>query len=288
MGRICYNSKDAYKDVVIELTKDTEIEYLIHYAAPYTGGGRTTVPKGTRLQLHQHMNDYCFYAHTINSNLETTIRKNENEEEGILKGRCTGISFFVHISIFFRPTTIFVKGDINALYGMCTELYDGILAVDGDIFNNFLCADALALFIPAGLTSIRNTAVSYLKTHPRTLVHYIPNSMQVIYTPMQMKVLLFDALDSLYAQGARRIAMNAIRTTEGSGASEELQIAAAIEWMYRRRIPRNAMSILLVDKRGGFSKCDKYSAFGHFEDSCGIRVYNVHDERSPFLDTLTK
>ena len=82
--------------------------------------------------------------------------------------------------------------------------------------------------------------------------------------------------------------MNAIRTTEGSGASEELQIAAAIEWMYRRRIPRNAMSILLVDKRGGFSKCDKYSAFGHFEDSCGIRVYDVHDERSPFLDTLTK
>lgn len=288
MGRIYYNSKDAYKDVVIELTKDTELEYLIHYAAPYTGGGRTTVPKGTRLQLHQHMNDYCFYAHTINSNLEERLWKKENEVEGRLKGRCTGISFFVHISIFFRPTTIFVKGDINALHGMCTELHDGIFAVDGSVFNNFLCADAIALFIPAGLTSIRSTAVSYLKTHKRALVHYVPNSFQTVYSPRELKTLVFDALDSLYAQGARRIAMNAIRTTCGSGASEELQIAAVVEWLYRRRIPRNAMSILLVDKRCGFSKCDKYNAFRHFEDSCGIKVYDVHDERSPFLDLLTK
>lgn len=287
MGRICYN-KDSYKDVVIEFTEDTDLGYLIHYAAPYTGGGKATVPKGTRLQLDQLMNDYCFYAHTINSNLENNLRKKEKEAEGRLKGRCTGITFFVQISTFFKPTTIFIKGDINALYGMYTELYDGILAVDGSVFSNFLCADALALFIPAGLTSIRGTAVSYLKTHLSTLVHYIPNSMQVIYTPVQMKVLLFDALDSLYAQGARRIAMNAIRTTEGSGESEEMQIAAVIEWMYRRRIPRNGMSILLVDKRGGFSKCDKYNAFHHFEDSCGIRVYDVHDERSPFLDTFTK
>lgn len=82
--------------------------------------------------------------------------------------------------------------------------------------------------------------------------------------------------------------MNAIRTTAGSGVSEELQIAAVIEWLYRRRIPRNAMSILLVDKRCGFSKCDKYNAFRHFEDSCGIKVYDIHDERSPFLDLLTK
>ena len=73
MGRIHYNSKDAYKDVVIELTKDITLDYLIHYAAPYTGSGRTTMPKGTRFQLHQHMNDYCFYAHTINSNLEKKL-----------------------------------------------------------------------------------------------------------------------------------------------------------------------------------------------------------------------
>lgn len=285
---IYYSSKDAYKDVVIELTKDTDLEYLIHYAAPFTGGGRTTVPKGTRFQLHQHMNDYCFYAHSINSNIEEKLRKQENEVEGRLKGRCTGISFFIHISTFFKPTTVFVKGDINALYGMCIEVYNGIMAVDGDVFNNFLCADALALFIPAGLTGIRSTAVSYIKTHPSMLVHYIPNSMQVIYTPEQLRVLIFDALDSLYAQGARRIAMNAIRTTEGSGMSEILQISAVVEWMYRRRIPRNDMSILLVDKRGGFSKCNKYTAFRHFEGICGVRVFEIYDRRSPFLDSLTK
>ena len=288
MGRIYYNSKDAYKDVVIEFTKDTELEYLIHYAAPYTGGGRTTVPKGTRLQLHQHMNDYCFYAHTINSNLEKKLWQKENEAEGRLKGRCTGISFFIHISTFFRPTTVFVKGDINALHGMCTELHDGIFAVDGSVFNNFLCADALALFIPAGLTSIRSTAVNFLKTHRRTIVHYVPNSFQTAYTSRELKTLVFDALDSLYAQGARRIAMNAIRTTYGSGISEELQIAAVVEWIYRRRIPRNGVSILLVDKRGGFSKCNKFTAFGHFEKCCGIHYYEIYNERSPFLDTLSK
>ena len=288
MGRIYYNSKDAYKDVVIEFTKDTELEYLIHYAAPYTGGGRTTVPKGTRLQLHQHMNDYCFYAHTINSNLEKKLWQKENEAEGRLKGRCTGISFFIHISTFFRPTTVFVKGDINALHGMCTELHDSIFAVDGSVFNNFLCADALALFIPAGLTSIRSTAVNFLKTHRRTLVHYVPNSFQTVYTSRELKTLVFDALDSLYAQGARRIAMNAIRTTYGSGISEELQIATVVEWIYRRRIPRNGVSILLVDKRGGFSKCNKFTAFGHFEECCGIHYYEIYNERSPFLDTLSK
>lgn len=288
MGIIYYNSKDAYKGVVIEFTKDTDLEYLIHYAAPFTGSGRTTVPQGTRLQLDQHMNDYCFYAHTINSNLEKKLWQKENEVEGRLKGRCTGISFFVHISTFFRPTTTFVKGDINALYGMCIELNDGILAVDGDLFNNFLCADGLALFIPAGPTSIRDTAVKFLKTHRRVLVHYVPNSFQSLYTPRELKTLVFDALDSLYAQGARRIATNAIRTTCGSGVSEELQIAAVMEWVYRRRIPRNSVSILLVDKRKGFSKCNKFTAFDHFEKCCGIHYYEIYNEYSPFLDSLTK
>lgn len=288
MGRTCYYSKDAYKDVVIELAEDTKLEYLIHYAAPYTGSGRTIVPKGTRFQLHQHMNDYCFYAHTINSNMEEKLWKMENDVEGRLKGRCTGVSFFIHISTFFRPSTIFVKGDLNAIYGNCTELNDDIYAVDGDVFCNFLCADARALFIPAGLTSIRSTAVRYLDSHRKTLVHYVPNSSQTIYTPTELKTLVFDALDSLYAQGARRIAMNGIRTTAGSGCSEELQIAAVMEWIYRRRIPRNGVNILLVDKRGGFSKCNKYTAYTHLEKSCGIKSYEIHNERSPFLDTLTK
>ena len=110
MGRICYNSKDAYKDVVIEFTEDTKLEYLIHYAAPYTGNGRTIVPKGTRLQLHQYMNDLCFYVNAIDSNLEKDLWKKENEIEGPLKDRCTGISLFVYISTFFRRSTIFLKG----------------------------------------------------------------------------------------------------------------------------------------------------------------------------------
>lgn len=32
---------------VFELVEDTEIEYLVHFAAPFTGGDKCIVPKGT-------------------------------------------------------------------------------------------------------------------------------------------------------------------------------------------------------------------------------------------------
>ena len=36
---------------IIELTEDTPISYLIHYAAPYTGDGVYTIKAGTRFVL---------------------------------------------------------------------------------------------------------------------------------------------------------------------------------------------------------------------------------------------
>ena len=32
---------------VFELTEDTELEYLVHFAAPFTGADKCVVPKGT-------------------------------------------------------------------------------------------------------------------------------------------------------------------------------------------------------------------------------------------------
>ena len=39
---------------VFELVEDTELEYLVHFAAPFTGGDKCLVPKGQLLpHLHQ-------------------------------------------------------------------------------------------------------------------------------------------------------------------------------------------------------------------------------------------
>jgi hypothetical protein len=32
---------------VFELVEDTEIEYLVHFAAPFTGSAKCVIPKGT-------------------------------------------------------------------------------------------------------------------------------------------------------------------------------------------------------------------------------------------------
>ena len=40
---------------VFELTEDTELEYLVHFAAPFTGADKCIVPKGTTFAPHSPM-----------------------------------------------------------------------------------------------------------------------------------------------------------------------------------------------------------------------------------------
>jgi hypothetical protein len=44
---------------VFELTEDTELEYLVHFAAPFTGGDKCLVPKGTAFAPHSPMRGYA-------------------------------------------------------------------------------------------------------------------------------------------------------------------------------------------------------------------------------------
>ena len=48
---------------VFELTEDTELEYLVHFAAPFTGGDKCVVPKGTAFAPHSPMRGDVFYMH---------------------------------------------------------------------------------------------------------------------------------------------------------------------------------------------------------------------------------
>ena len=44
---------------VFELAEDTELEYLVHFAAPFTGGDKCMVPKGTAFAPHSPMRGYA-------------------------------------------------------------------------------------------------------------------------------------------------------------------------------------------------------------------------------------
>lgn len=40
---------------VFELAEDTELEYLVHFAAPFTGADKCVIPKGTAFAPHSPM-----------------------------------------------------------------------------------------------------------------------------------------------------------------------------------------------------------------------------------------
>lgn len=168
-------TQDSYKEITVELLKNLPIQYLVHYAAPFTGSGRATLPAGTHFQLTGTMNDYSYYAKLLNNiELIQEIYEKENSQEGRLKGRCTGISFFLTLGTLSSSRVNLINGDINCFtrYEMW-EIQPNIFSVEGDVFSYFLCLDARAIFVPSGLTEIRSQAVRLIEKRQGELVHYI-------------------------------------------------------------------------------------------------------------------
>lgn len=50
---------------VFELEEDTELEYLVHFAAPFTGSDKCIVPKGTSFAPHGPMRSDALYMHLV-------------------------------------------------------------------------------------------------------------------------------------------------------------------------------------------------------------------------------
>ncbi|MBE6254206.1 MAG: hypothetical protein E7105_01660 [Prevotella sp.] len=48
-------------DNVFELAEDTELEYLVHFAAPFTGTDKCVIPKGTAFAPHSSMRGDALY-----------------------------------------------------------------------------------------------------------------------------------------------------------------------------------------------------------------------------------
>ena len=82
---------------VFELAEDTELEYLVHFAAPFTGGDRCLVPKRTAFAPHSPMRGDALYMHLADEDNEELFAKMEaqvkiNYEN--LFTRLQGFSFF--------------------------------------------------------------------------------------------------------------------------------------------------------------------------------------------------
>lgn len=82
---------------VFELAEDTEIEYLVHFAAPFTGSDKCLVPKGTAFAPHGPMRADALYMHIVEDN-EELYNKMEQQvkvEYEDLFTRLQGFSFFI-------------------------------------------------------------------------------------------------------------------------------------------------------------------------------------------------
>lgn len=83
---------------VFELVKDTELEYLVHFAAPFTGSDKYMIPKGTVFAPHSPMRGDAFYMHLVEDNNDGLLEKMRtqikvNYEQ--LYTRLQGFSFFI-------------------------------------------------------------------------------------------------------------------------------------------------------------------------------------------------
>ena len=83
---------------VFELTEDTELEYLVHFAAPFTGGDKCIVPKGTAFAPHSPMRGDALYMHLVEDNNDKLLNKMEELVKTNYKDlftRLQGFSFFI-------------------------------------------------------------------------------------------------------------------------------------------------------------------------------------------------
>ena len=82
---------------VFELVEDTELEYLVHFAAPFTGSDKCMIPKGTVFAPHGLMGGDAFYMHLVEEDnniynkMEELVKTNYNK----LYTRLQGFSFFI-------------------------------------------------------------------------------------------------------------------------------------------------------------------------------------------------
>ena len=83
---------------VFELVEDTELEYLVHFAAPFTGSDKCLVPKGTAFAPHSPMRGDALYVHLVDDNKDELLEKMREQVRvnyDNLFIRLQGFSFYI-------------------------------------------------------------------------------------------------------------------------------------------------------------------------------------------------
>ena len=83
---------------VFELAEDTELEYLVHFAAPFTGADKCVIPKGTAFAPHSPMRGDALYMHFVDGDRDALFARMEahvKDKYEDLFTRLQGFSFFI-------------------------------------------------------------------------------------------------------------------------------------------------------------------------------------------------
>ena len=83
---------------VFELVEDTELEYLVHFAAPFTGGDKCLVPKGTVFVPQSPMRGDALYMDIVEGDFDELLEKMKElvkKKYENLFTRLQGFSFFI-------------------------------------------------------------------------------------------------------------------------------------------------------------------------------------------------
>ena len=80
---------------IFELVEDTELEYLVHFAAPFTGGDKCLVPKGTVFAPHSPMRGDALYMHLVEDNNDDLLEKMREQVKTNYENLFTRLPFFI-------------------------------------------------------------------------------------------------------------------------------------------------------------------------------------------------
>lgn len=109
---------------VFELVENTELEYLVHFAAPFTGSDKCMIPKGTAFAPHGPMRGDALYMHLVEENDELYKRMVDlvktNYEQ--LYTRLQGFSFFITEDQLQTLTLKFRSGSAERLLEIMCKL----------------------------------------------------------------------------------------------------------------------------------------------------------------------
>lgn len=152
---------------VFELAEDTELDYLVHFAAPFTGADKCIVPKGTAFAPHSPMRGDALYMHLVDSDNDVLFEKMETQVKikyEDLFTRLQGFSFFIReeqlrtLPLKFRSGSAECLQEIMSMLNSPYTFYKHFYDLALDAYNNGRWQDVIenaniAFLVPGNVNS---------------------------------------------------------------------------------------------------------------------------------------